>query len=209
MVEDRAGSPPGDTIVIKKYANRRLYNTATSSYVTLEHLCQMVRDGKEFVVHDAKTGENITHQVLTQIIVEEESKGQTMLPIGFLRQLIRLYGDLLQGFVPRYLELSMETFSRNQSEICGQLERAFGGMFPFGAMEKLSRQNLAMFQRAMSLFSPFGQGTGNGATGNGADHAGDNADTAKADEIATLKDQLNAMQAQLDKLARRRTTDEA
>lgn len=209
MVEDRAGSPPGDTIVIKKYANRRLYNTATSSYVTLEHLCQMVRDGKEFVVHDAKTGENITHQVLTQIIVEEESKGQTMLPIGFLRQLIRLYGDSLQGFVPRYLELSMETFSRNQSEIRGQLERAFGGMFPFGEMEKLTRQNLAMFQRAMSLFSPFVQSAGNGASGNGADHASENTDKAKADEIATLKDQLNAMQAQLDKLARRRTTDEA
>lgn len=210
MVDDSTGSaPPGNVIVIKKYANRRLYNTATSSYVTLEHLCQMVRDGKEFVVHDAKTGENITHQVLTQIIVEEESKGQTMLPIGFLRQLIRLYGDSLQGFVPRYLELSMETFSRNQSEIRGQLERAFGGIFPFGEMEKLTRQNLAMFQRAMSLFTPFVPGSGNGASANGTDHAKDAPEAAKADEIATLKDQLNAMQAQLDKLARRRTSDDA
>jgi len=210
MVDESAGSPPPGTIVIKKYANRRLYNTATSSYVTLEHLCQMVREGKEFVVHDAKSGENITHQVLTQIIVDEEAKGQTMLPIGFLRQLIRLYGDSLQGFVPRYLELSMETFSRNQNQIRDQLERAFGGMFPFGEMEKLSRHNLAMFQRAMSMFSPFGAGgAGNGAASpNGGEHPKE-AEKAKADEITSLKDRLNEMQAQLDRLARRRTSDEA
>jgi polyhydroxyalkanoate synthesis repressor PhaR len=195
-----------EPITIKKYANRRLYNTATSSYVTLEHLSQMVRDGQEFVVHDAKTGENITHQVLTQIIVEEEAKGQTMLPIGFLRQLIRLYGDSLQAFVPRYLEYSMDTFSRNQSQIREQLERAFGGMFPFGEMERLSRQNFAMFQRAMSMFTPFAQGAGGGTDSggvNGASGAG-GGENSEREDIATLKERLNQMQAELDRLARRR-----
>ncbi len=199
MAEKSAGRPPpGETIVIKKYANRRLYNTATSSYVTLEHLSQMVRDGQEFVVHDAKTGENITHQVLTQIIVEEESKGQTMLSIGFLRQLIRLYGDSLQAFVPRYLEYSMDTFSRNQSELREQLERAFGDMFPFGEMERLSRQNFAMFQRAMSMFTPFAQGGAAAANGAGP------GEEREREDIATLKERLNEMQAELDRLARRR-----
>ena len=110
--------PKGDApITIKKYANRRLYNTAKSSYVTLEHLAQMVRDGQDFVVYDAKTGEDITRSVLTQIIFEEEAKGQNMLPISFLRQLIRLYGDSLQGVVPGYLEASMEAFGRNQEQL--------------------------------------------------------------------------------------------
>ena len=200
MAEKRAGrSAPGDTIVIKKYANRRLYNTATSSYVTLEHLAQMVRDGQEFVVHDAKTGENITHQVLTQIIVEEEAKGETMLPIGFLRQLIRLYGDSLQAFVPRYLEYSMENFARNQSQIREQLQRAFGGMFPFGEMERLSRQNYQMFQQAMSMFSPFGKGgAATGPNGPAAER-----ERNEAEDITTLKERLNQMQAELDRLARR------
>ena len=202
MAENNAGRPPpGDTIIIKKYANRRLYNTATSSYVTLEHLAQMVRDGQEFVVHDAKTGDNITHQVLTQIIVEEEAKGQTMLPIGFLRQLIRLYGDSLQAFVPRYLETSMDTFSRNQVQIREQLERAFGGMFPFGEIERLSRQNFAVFQRAMSMFTPFAPG------GNAASNGAGAAEEREREDIATLKERLNQMQAELDKLARRRESE--
>ena len=202
------GSPPGDTITIKKYANRRLYNTATSSYVTLEHLAQMVRDGQEFVVHDAKTGDNITHQVLTQIIVEEEAKGQTMLPIGFLRQLIRLYGDSLQAFVPRYLETSMDNFSRNQGQIREQIERTFGGIFPFGEIERLSRQNLAVFQRAMSMFTPFAQSTkaSNGASGDvPSNGAGTEAtEDREREDIATLKDRLNQMQTELDRMARRR-----
>ena len=199
MAEKRAGrSAPGDTIIIKKYANRRLYNTATSSYVTLEHLAQMVRDGQEFVVHDAKTGENITHQVLTQIIVEEEAKGETMLPIGFLRELIRLYGDSLQAFVPRYLEYSMENFTRNQSQIREQLQRAFGGMFPFGEMERLSRQNYQMFQQAMSMFSPFAKPGAGGQNGPAGTSGRD-----EAEDITTLKERLNQMQAELDRLARR------
>jgi polyhydroxyalkanoate synthesis repressor PhaR len=205
MTEQSGGAgPSSETIVIKKYANRRLYNTATSSYVTLEHLCQMVRDGQEFVVHDAKTGENITHQVLTQIIVEEEAKGQTMLPIGFLRQLIRLYGDSLQAFVPRYLESSMDTFSRNQSQIREQIERAFGGMFPFGEIERMSRQNFAMFERAMSMFTPFVKAA---AQPDAATNGSGKTEAKESEDIATLKERLNEMQAQLDKLARRRESE--
>jgi polyhydroxyalkanoate synthesis repressor PhaR len=158
----------------------------------------MVRDGQEFVVHDAKTGENITHQVLTQIIVEEEAKGETMLPIGFLRQLIRLYGDSLQAFVPRYLEHSMENFARNQTQIREQLQRAFGGMFPFGEMERLSRQNFQMFQQAMSMFSPFGKGGATGPNGPTVER-----ERNEAEDITTLKERLNQMQAELDRLARR------
>jgi polyhydroxyalkanoate synthesis repressor PhaR len=120
--DEKAAKP----IVIKKYANRRLYNTAKSSYVTLDHLSQMVREGQDFVVNDAKTGEDITRSVLAQIIFEEEAKGQTMLPANFLRQLIRLYGDTLQGFVPPYLEASMETFARNQEKMRAQIQKAFG-----------------------------------------------------------------------------------
>ncbi|WP_448188940.1 polyhydroxyalkanoate synthesis repressor PhaR [Azospirillum sp. sgz301742] len=143
-------------ITIKKYANRRLYNTATSSYVTLDHLCQMVKDGLDFVVYDAKTGEDITRSVLTQIIVEEESKGQNLLPIPFLRQLIGFYGDNMQWMVPRYLEYSMQSFARNQEQMRDYFQNTLGGMFPFGRLEEMGKQNLAMFERAMRMFTPFG-----------------------------------------------------
>jgi len=143
-------------ITIKKYANRRLYNTATSSYVTLDHLCQMVKDGLDFVVYDAKTGEDITRSVLTQIIVEEESKGQNLLPISFLRQLIGFYGDNMQWMVPRYLEYSMQSFSRNQEQMRDYFQNTLGGMFPFGRFEEMGKQNLAMLERTMRMFSPFG-----------------------------------------------------
>lgn len=143
-------------ITIKKYANRRLYNTATSSYVTLDHLCQMVKDGLDFVVYDAKTGEDITRSVLTQIIVEEESKGQNLLPISFLRQLIGFYGDNMQWMVPRYLEYSMQSFSRNQEQMRDYFQNTLGGIFPFGRLEEVGKQNMAMFERAMRMFSPFG-----------------------------------------------------
>lgn len=142
-------------ITIKKYANRRLYNTATSSYVTLDHLCQMVKDGLDFVVYDAKTGDDITRSVLTQIIVEEESKGQNLLPISFLRQLIGFYGDNMQWMVPRYLEYSMQSFSRNQEQMRDYFQNTLGGMFPFGRLEEVGKQNLAMFERTMRMFSPF------------------------------------------------------
>lgn len=141
-------------ITIKKYANRRLYNTATSSYVTLDHLCQMVKDGVEFAVFDAKSGEDITRSVLTQIIVEEEAKGDNLLPIGFLRQIIGFYGDSMQKFLlPQYLELMMQAFEKNRSEIQRHMTETFGSVFPFGQMEEMGKQNLAMFEQAMKMFT--------------------------------------------------------
>src|SRR6202045_4085234 len=130
----------GKPTVVKKYANRRLYNTATSSYVTLEDLATMVKEGGDFVVYDAKTGEDITRSVLTQIIVEEEQKGQNLLPISFLRQLIALYGDSMQWLVPRYLEHAMTTFAHNQDHMRKNLQEAFGGLFPFGPLEEMGKQ---------------------------------------------------------------------
>ena len=147
-----AGKPP---IAIKKYANRRLYNTATSTYVTLDDLAKMVKAGNEFVVYDAKTGEDITRAVLTQIIVEEEGKGQNLLPISFLRQLISLYGDSMQWLVPRYLEQAMSSFAGNQEQMRKNLQDAFGGLFPFGSLEEMGKQNLALFEKTMKMFSPF------------------------------------------------------
>src|SRR5262245_62895400 len=141
-------------IVMKKYANRRLYNTATSSYVTLDHQSQMVKENVEFAVYDAKTGENITRSVLTQIIVEEEAKGQNLLPINFLRQLISFYGDNLQFLVPRYLEHTMQYFASNQEQMRNYMRDTFGGMFPFGRFEDLGKQNIAFFERALKMFAP-------------------------------------------------------
>ena len=147
--------PKPAPVVIKKYANRRLYNTATSAYVTLEHLSKMVKEKVDFVVYDAKTGEDITRPVLTQIIFEEESKGgQTLLPIPFLRQLISFYGDSLQGVVPQYLEMSMSQFARNQDQMRRYLQNAFG-FNPFQQFEAMGKQNMAMFENAMRMFNPF------------------------------------------------------
>ncbi len=150
-----SGSADAAPIKIKKYANRRLYNTATSSYVTLDHLSQMVKEGKEFAVEDAKTHEDITRSVLTQIIVEEENKGQHLLPISFLRQLISLYGDNLQWMVPNYLDYSMKAFARNQDQIRQYFQDTMTGIFPFGTLEEVGKQQMAMFERAMKIFSPF------------------------------------------------------
>ncbi len=145
-------------VTIKKYANRRLYNTATSSYVTLDDLAQMVKDNIKFNVYDARTSDDLTRSVLAQIIFEEESKtGQNLLPIGFLRQLISFYGDSLQWLVPRYLEHTMEALASNQERIRACFDTAFGGMFPFGnTLEEVGKQNIAMFDRAMRMFMPFG-----------------------------------------------------
>ncbi len=164
MAEQAApeSGPKSAPVVIKKYANRRLYNTATSAYVTLDHLSQMVKDKTDFVVYDAKTGEDITRPVLTQIIFEEESKGgQTLLPIPFLRQLISFYGDSLQGVVPQYLEMSMQQFARNQEQMRRYLQNAFG-FNPFQQFESMGKQNMAMFEQAMRMFNPFGTGAGGG-----------------------------------------------
>jgi len=195
-----------DPVKIKKYANRRLYNTATSSYVTLDHLCQMVKQGTDFVVHDAKTGEDITRSVLTQIIVEEEGKsGQNMLPVSFLRQLISFYGDNLQALVPRYLENSMSAFARNQEQMRTAMSQAFGGIFPFpssmGAMEEMSKQNLALFQNAMKMW---GLAAVPGMDVPAADAPSAAAPAAKAGEsIDLLRQQLEAMQSQLEALSKK------
>jgi polyhydroxyalkanoate synthesis repressor PhaR len=183
-----------EPIVIKKYANRRLYNTAKSSYVTLDYLAQMVRDGHDFVVNDAKTGEDITRAVLAQIIFDEESKGQTMMPANFLRQLIRLYGDTLQGFVPGYLEASMETFSRNQEKMREQVRQAFEANPALANFEALARSNMEWFENAMRMFAPFA--TGMAPKPGGGDGKG------KEIELEELKAQLAAMQAQLAKIVK-------
>src|SRR6202163_1374737 len=158
---------PGDKppVIVKKYANRRLYNTATSSYVTLEDLATMIKEGGEFVVYDAKTGEDITRSVLTQIIVEQEQKGgQNLLPISFLRQLIGFYGDSMQFLVPGYLEQAMTAFSGNQEQMRNSLRATFG-IFPFGQFEEMGKQNIALFQRALKMLSPYAVDTNPAASG--------------------------------------------
>ena len=155
------GPPPGPVqapVVVKKYANRRLYNTETSSYITLENLADMIRAGRDFVVYDAKSSEDITRGVLTQIIVEEESKGTSMLPTPFLRQLIGFYGDSLQGVVPRYLETAMSSFARQQQQLRQVVTQTFSPFIP-PSVEEMSRQNLAMIEKAMGMFNPFHRGT--------------------------------------------------
>lgn len=159
-------APAAEPVVVKKYANRRLYNTETSSYITLDSLAEMVRAGRDFVVYDARTGDDITRSVLTQIIVEEESKGSAMLPTTFLRQLIGFYGDSMQGLVPRYLEQTMATFARHQEQMRTTMQQTMGSLLPPG-FEAMGRQNMAMMERAMSLFAPFyktaeGAGAGGG-----------------------------------------------
>lgn len=159
-------------IVIKKYANRRLYNTDTSSYVTLDDLCQMIKAGEEVIVFDAKNGDDITRSVLTQIIVEQEGKeGQNLLPTSFLRQLISMYGNNMQGLVPRYLDYTMQAFTKNQSKMQDYFRSAFGST-AFGGMfgstfEEVSKQNMAMFEQAMRMFAPFGNMPGAATTTGG------------------------------------------
>lgn len=189
---------PGAPVVIKKYANRRLYNTATSTYVTLDHLAEMIKAGTEFVVTDARTGEDITRPVLTQIIVEQEGKGQNLLPIKFLRQIIGFYGDSLGGLLPRYLESSMDAFSQNESQMRKAMTEAFRGIFPMDQMEHMGRQNMAMFENAMKMLNPFGQMVQKAPGG------ADKSERPKAENIDDLKAQLNAMQAQLAKLVKDR-----
>ncbi|MEQ8506494.1 MAG: polyhydroxyalkanoate synthesis repressor PhaR [Rhodospirillales bacterium] len=186
----------GEPIIIKKYANRRLYNTATSSYVTLDYLAQMVKDGDEFVVNDAKSGEDITRQVLTHIIVEEESKGTNLLPISFLRHLISFYGDSLQAVVPNYLEQTMQSFATNQETLRKTMEDALGGFNPFGQFEEVSKQNMAMFENAMKMFTPFYAEGGNGAAPKAA-----NKGEQGSGDIDDMRAKLEEMQRQLDTLS--------
>ena len=144
----------GKPVIVKKYANRRLYNTATSSYVTLDDLARMIKEGGDFVAYDARTGEDLTRSVLTQIIVEQEQKGQNLLPISFLRQLISLYGDSMQFLVPGYLEQAMFAFAQNQEQIRKNLQATFG-IFPFGQFEEMGKQNMALFERTLRMLAPY------------------------------------------------------
>ena len=178
--------------VIKKYANRRLYHTGTSTYVTLEDLAQMVRGGEDFVVHDARSGEDLTRSVLTQIIFEQESKeGQNLLPITFLRQLIRFYGDSMQALVPSYLELSIENLTKEQERLREQMAKAFGPA-AFTAMSEQVRANMALFNEAMKMFSPFR-----------AASEPKESEPAEAGGLDELKQQLAEMQKKLDTLSRK------
>ncbi|MCG8561933.1 MAG: polyhydroxyalkanoate synthesis repressor PhaR [Hyphomicrobiales bacterium] len=199
-----------DPVIIKKYANRRLYNTDTSTYVTLDDLAAMVRSERDFVVYDAKSGEDLTHAILTQIIVDQESKGQNLLPIRFLRQLIRFYGDSIERLVPSYLEFSLDKLTREQDRYRKQFANAFGAG-AFDAMQEQARQNFAMFEKAMGVFTPFNAG-GPGAptqtpeAENGSQEpqaASSERTTSETDEIAALKAQLSDMQQKLDQLSRR------
>src|SRR5829696_357471 len=185
---------------IKKYANRRLYNTGTSTYVTLEDLAAMVKDGEDFLVYDAKTGDDITRSVLAQIIFEQENKaGQNLLPTTFLRQLIRFYGDSMQMLVPRYLEQSIDTLTREQEKFRTQMTSAFGGIGAFGPLEEQVRRNMELFQQTFSMFKPFTapRRTDTPAADKPAD------DSAKtSDEMDTLRRQMKEMQDKLDKMAK-------
>ena len=181
--------------VIKKYANRRLYDTGTSSHVTLDRLARMVKDGVDFVVRDARSGEDITRSVLTQIIVEQEAKGSHLLPVGFLRQLIGFYGDGLEALLPRYLELAMQTFAGNRERMRDRTGEAFGDRFPFDRIEELSRRNLELFERTMRWFVP------DDDPPPPAPAPAPDADGA----LDELKAQMAAMQRQIDALAGKRS----
>lgn len=196
-----------DPVVIKKYANRRLYNTGTSTYVTLEDLAEMVKRDEQFVVHDAKTGDDITHPVLTQIIFELENKdGQNMLPVPFLRQLIAFYGDQMQAVVPSFLEQSMTAFAREQERIREQMKAVMGKApfdlsnvpTPMKALEEHTRRNVEMFQNALKMFSPFPQGGKPGDRAAADDEPA--APAEKTDDLQLLKDQIAAMQRKIDSM---------
>jgi polyhydroxyalkanoate synthesis repressor PhaR len=185
-----------EPVTIKKYANRRLYNTGTSTYVTLEDLAAMVKTGEDFVVYDAKSGEEITRSVLTQIIFEQENKeGQNLLPIAFLRQLIRFYGDSMQMLVPRYLEVSIESLTREQEKFRQQMAQAFG-VGAFTSLEEQVRRNMEMFERAFAMFAPFARREGGG----GEAAAEMEKSPPKSGDIDDLKRQLDEMKQKVDRL---------
>src|SRR5690242_6463565 len=191
--EPREGKP----IVVKKYANRRLYNTATSSYVTLDDLATMIKQGGDFVVYDSKTGEDLTRSVLTQIIVEQEQKGQNLLPISFLRQLISFYGDSVQFLVPGYLEQAMVAFARNQEQMRNSLRATFG-IFPFGQFEEMGKQNIALFERTLRMLSPYGRDAEPPPPPAAAEQPAEPEDP----RLRRLEAQIDALRQQLDALGR-------
>jgi polyhydroxyalkanoate synthesis repressor PhaR len=193
-------SKTAEPVTIKKYANRRLYNTGTSTYVTLEDLAAMVKNGEDFVVYDAKTGEDITRSVLTQIIFEQENKeGQNLLPIAFLRQLIRFYGDSMQMLVPRYLEVSIESLTREQEKFRQQMAQAFG-VGAFTSLEEQVRRNMEMFERAFAMFAPFARRESSGGEGAPEADKMPAKSPVKSGEIDDLKRQLDEMKRKVDRL---------
>ncbi|HWE47256.1 MAG TPA: polyhydroxyalkanoate synthesis repressor PhaR [Caulobacteraceae bacterium] len=196
--------PSGERIVIKKYANRRLYNTDSSAYVTLDHLAEMVREGVDFVVYDAKTNEDITRSVLTQIIFEEESRGENLLPIQFLRQLIGFYGDNMQALVPTYLEMSLDAFTRQQEQFRSQFAGAFGATPGVKIYEEQVRQNLALFDRAMKMFSPFAYKAEDVAAKPQAAAQPQPAAASESETINEMRAQMEEMRRQIEKLAQNR-----
>ena len=191
--------------IIKKYANRRLYNTGTSTYVTLEDLASMVKSEEDFIVYDAKSGEDITRPVLTQIIFEQEGQGHNLLPTTFLRQLIRFYGDSLQNMVPSYLEYMMSSLTRDQDQYRSQIAKAFGtnpfGTSAFGMMEDQVRRNTEIFDRAMRMFLPFGATGGAGGEAERGGGGGEARPAPGATDLDDLKRQLSDMQRRLDTIA--------
>jgi polyhydroxyalkanoate synthesis repressor PhaR len=187
-----------EPITIKKYANRRLYNTETSSYVTLDHLAKMVKEGKNFVVRDAKSGDDITRTVLTHIIVEEESKGQNLLPITFLRHLISFYGDSLQSLVPQYLDYSMQSFARNKDQMRDYMSNSADDASPVGQFEEMGKQNMAIFENAVNMLSSMYAGSTSGPAAAKADPP--TAPAGKGDQMEELKAKIDQMQKQLDQL---------
>jgi polyhydroxyalkanoate synthesis repressor PhaR len=207
MADTQDSAAPGERVIIKKYANRRLYNTASSSYVTLEHLSEMVKQNIDFVVYDAKTNEDITRSVLTQIIFEEESQqGQSLLPIQFLRQLIGFYGNSMQAFLPSYLELSLASFTQQQERMRSQFS-ALGHTPGAGVFDDQVRQNLALFDRAMKMFSPFAFAKADEPqAAPRAEPAPPPPPAAAAsdDAIVALRKQMEEMQTQIEKLAGKR-----
>ncbi len=190
---EKPSSPAQPPIVVKKYANRRLYNTSSSSYVTLDELAHLLRAGKDFVVFDAKSGDEITRSVLTQIILEEDSKGRNLLPVGFLRQLIGFYDETMQPVLPRYLEMSMDHFMQNQEQMQRYFEGTMGRFFPgVGPLNDMTRQNMALWQQAASMFTPFptaAKGAG------GADRL-----EGATPDVEAIKQQIAALQAELERL---------
>jgi polyhydroxyalkanoate synthesis repressor PhaR len=193
---------PEEPVIIKKYANRRLYNTGTSTYVTLEDLATMVKQGNDFIVYDAKSGDDITRSVLAQIIFEQENKeGQNLLPITFLRQLIRFYGDSMQMMVPRFLEASIDSLTKEQGKFREQMSQTFGGV-GFGPMEEQIRRNMEMFERTFAMFAPFARaGSAQQATPSSGGQAGEAPKPAGGTgEIDDLKRQMDEMQKRIDRL---------
>ena len=194
MADKKSGTDKNGTVIIKKYANRRLYNTATSAYVTLEDLAKMVREGVEFVVYDAKTEDDLTRQILTQIIFEEESRGEALLPVQFLRQLIGFYGGQMQGVLPSYLEMSLDSFTRQQEQIRGQFSKAFGATPGAGLMDEAVKRNMAMFSEAMKMWPGFGAVMPKVP-------AASETPPPMTDPLAMMQRQMEEMRDQLDRLA--------